>query len=479
MYSIISDTTITTQICNMENEPMENQELVLVAETKTIFEFLEFVPTIEQKKALYEISEFVDPANEDDFYILAGAAGTGKTSMLKAVVDYLIQEEVGLYLCAPTAQAAKVLANKTGQMAQTIQKVIYHTKFTETGQVTFLKKQNELKGYCVFLVDESSMISDTTNTGMFSAPNGLLTDLVDFVKAGNNANKIIFIGDRYQLPPVNEEIKALDDDYLIKNFRLNVKSTYMTEVKRQSNGSQVLNFANDIRSRKDAGLPLIGFPGFHFPNFWAVISRFKKLFSLENPESVVYIAGTNRNANYFNAEIRKALGKCGKIAVGDFVLLDETMIYENHQFPKGERGVVIEVGSMESKAGLSFVFASVEFKNSDGNPILVRKKVMLDWITEEREGLSIGLLRGLAAEQNRENPKYRDSQRIWDDEYLSALRLRFAYGITCHKAQGSEWDHVLIHPWFRPDDHAYLYTAITRARKSVASFIPYTQPKPM
>ena len=146
------------------------------------------------------------------------------------------------------------------------------------------------------------------------------------------------------------------------------------------------------------------------------------------------------------------------------------MIYENQQFPKGERGVVIEVGSIETKADLSFVFAAVEFRNSEGNPILVRKKVMLDWITEERDSLSMGLIRGLAAERNRENPKYRESQRIWDDEYLSALRLRFAYGITCHKAQGSEWDHVLIHPWLRADDHAYLYTAITRARKSVASF---------
>jgi exodeoxyribonuclease-5 len=453
----------------MNDETMENQEMTLV-ENKTIFDYLPFAPTMEQKKALYEISEFVDKENDSDFYILAGAAGTGKTSMLKAVVEYLVQEEFGLYLCAPTAQAAKVLASKTGHIAQTIQKVIYNTKFTEMGQVQFLKKQNDLKAYTVFLVDEASMVSDVTNPGMFSAPNGLLTDLIDFVKAGNSKNKIIFIGDRYQLPPVNESIKALDPEYLSRTFKLESKYTYMTEVKRQGNGSEVLNFANAIRAKKDAGLPLIGFPGFHFPGFGAIVTRFKNLFSLENPESVVYIAATNRNVNYFNGAIRVALGKSGKIAVGDFVLLDETIIYENQQFPKGERGVVVELGSIETKADLSFVFAAVEFRNSEGNPILVRKKVMLDWITEERDGLSMGLLRGLAAERNRENPTYRDSQRIWDDEYLSALRLRFAYGITCHKAQGSEWDHVLIHPWFRADDHAYLYTAITRARKSVASF---------
>jgi exodeoxyribonuclease-5 len=441
-------------------------------ETATIFDFLPFSPTREQSKALYEIAEFVDPDNTEDFYILAGAAGTGKTSMLKAVVDYLAELETGMYLCAPTAQAAKVLSVKTGKTANTIQKVIYRTRFNEDGQVSFLKKANELEGYSIFLVDEASMVSDELSQGMFSAPNGVLTDLIEFCKEGNRKNKIIFIGDRYQLPPVNEKIRALDPDYLEEKFRLSGSYTYMIEVKRQNDGSEILRLANAVRMKKDAGTALTGFGGFHFSGFSGILSRYLNLFNPAQPDNVVYIAGSNRNTNFFNNAVRKALGKQGPLAKGDFVLLDETLLWENQLIPKGERGFVLEVetGSFESKAALNFCIATIGLPDSEGRILQIRKKVMLDWITEDRDGLSGGMLRGLTAERNRENRVYRESQRIWDDEYLSALRLRFAYGVTCHKAQGSEWNHVLMHPWFNADDHAYLYTAITRARQTVASF---------
>ncbi len=443
------------------------------AEVLSIFDYLPFTPTKEQEKALYEIAEFSGQDNDDDFYILSGAAGTGKTSMLKAVVDYLAETETGLYLCAPTAQAARVLSVKTGKTAHTIQKVIYHTRFNDAGKVSFLKKANELSGFSVFLVDEASMVSDELSEGMFSAPNGLLTDLIDFCKAGNISNKIIFIGDRYQLPPVNEKIRALNPRYLERKFGLTGKYTYMTEVKRQNGDSEVLRLANDVRVKKDAGTPLTGFGGFHFSCFSGILKRYLNLFNPKQPDNVVYIAGSNRNTNFFNNAVRKALGKSGPLAKGDFVLLDETLLWQNQLIPKGERGFVLEVepGSDETKAELNFCIATIGLPDAEGRILQIRKKVMLDWITEDREGLSAGMLRGLAAERNRENPVYRESQRIWDDEYLSALRLRFAYGVTCHKAQGSEWNHVLMHPWFNADDHAYLYTAITRARTSIASFV--------
>lgn len=442
-------------------------------EVLSIFDFLPFRPTKEQEKALYEIAEFTGQDNPEDFYILAGAAGTGKTSMLKAVVDYLEESETGMYLCAPTAQAAKVLSGKTGKTASTIQKVIYNTRFSENGQVSFVKKANELAGFTVFLVDEASMVSDELSSGMFSSPGGLLSDLIDFCKQGNRKNKIIFIGDRYQLPPVNEKIRALDPAYLEVKFELTGSYTYMTEVKRQNDGSEILRLANAVRMKKDAGIALTGFGGFHFSCFSGILKRYLNLFNPAQPDNVVYIAGSNRNTNFFNNAVRKSLGKHGPLAKGDFVLLDETLLWENQLIPKGERGFVLEVedGSFESKAGLNFCIATIGLSDAEGRILQIRKKVMLDWITEDRDSLSGGMLRGLTAERNRENREYRESQRIWDDEYLSALRLRFAYGVTCHKAQGSEWNHVLMHPWFNADDHAYLYTAITRARTSIASFV--------
>jgi exodeoxyribonuclease-5 len=454
----------------MKNETMENQEMTLV-ESKTIFDYLPFAPTMEQKKALYEISEFVDESNTDNFYILSGAAGTGKTSILKAVVDYLVSEETGLYLCAPSNQAAKVLGQKTNHLSSTIQKVIYRTSMSPTGQVIFSKKENSLKGFTVYLVDEASMVSDDTrNDALFSSPNGVLTDLIDFILSGNAKNKVIFIGDQYQLPPVNETIKALDAKYLEKTFGLTGSKTSMTEVKRQTEGSPVLTLATEIRKRKDIGVPLTGLTMFTFRNFTGILTRFLNLFSIENPANVVFIAYKNRDVDFFNKAVRKQLGRTLELEVQDYVILENNLLHENQLISKGERGIVIEVGSKERKAELDFCEATIEFKNSEGNPILVRRKVLLNWLNKDVSDPMSSEIKNLAHERKAQNPKYRESDRIWDDEFLSSLRLRYAYAITCHKAQGSEWNHVLIHPWYNADDHAFLYTAVTRAKTSLATY---------
>ena len=181
----------------------------------TILDHLQFdCPTAQQRVALLAMSDFVKETNQDDFFIMCGAAGTGKTSITTALIGHLNSNAIHYKIAAPTGRAARILGRKSKTVNSTIHSLIYNTKpNSETGEIVFTLKENSVKDFSVFIIDEASMISSTINKAegsLFTSKNSLLSDLIRFVKNGNPDNKIIFLGDKNQLPPINEvDSKAL------------------------------------------------------------------------------------------------------------------------------------------------------------------------------------------------------------------------------------------------------------------------------
>jgi len=218
-----------------------------------IVKYLDFTPTTEQATALEMVAGFLD-SDECNTFILKGAAGTGKTSILKAVVSYLLKNDHEHVLLAPTGRAARIISSKTGFSASTIHSHLYRVKEVKDDDdnvlyIEFVKRNNFGTKPCVYLIDEASMVGDTNNKqDYFVSKKPLLEDLISFIREGHKDNKIIFVGDPYQLPPVNSDFSpALSEDYLTGKYGLTTSGFELTEVKRQDEGSYILENALQLR----------------------------------------------------------------------------------------------------------------------------------------------------------------------------------------------------------------------------------------
>jgi exodeoxyribonuclease-5 len=222
-----------------------------------ILDFLHFdCPTIEQRNALLAMQTFVQNENIDDILILCGAAGTGKSSITTALIGYLNEQDIKYKIAAPTGRAARLLGRKSNTFACTIHSMIYKvTSNTESGEIIFTTKIMDDADLHVFVIDEASMINAeiaNNDQSLFKTDNSLLKDLLAYVKSGNKNNKIVFLGDRNQLPPVNEkESLALVPAYLMENYKMKCSLHLLTEVKRQEDGSYILKEATKIREAID------------------------------------------------------------------------------------------------------------------------------------------------------------------------------------------------------------------------------------
>jgi len=440
----------------------------------TIFDLFQFEATRQQAEALYHLEDFVSTDCTADAFILRGAAGTGKTSLVKAVVDFLNQQEIGFCLTAPTGRAAKVLGYKTQVMAHTLHHTLYVPipQNGESERVIMRLRDIEPTPYCVFIVDEASMLSDENDhEGMFCTPNSLLHDLVRYVKASNPRNKIIFIGDSYQLKPIHGESVALEGSYLRQTYRMDVREVELDEVKRQVEGSSVLNLATDIRERCRQGKALGKLSIFEFRSVTAALAYYVKQYSANQLDRIVMIASSHRNVNWFNAKVRECLGLTGTLAVGDLVMINENVKVGDHTLVNGDTALVTQIGETKKVADLYFMKVTLQLSDFQGQPYSITHWVMLDALQSERGLIDGELLRSLVADRMKHNSVFRQDPYPWNDEFVGALRLRYGYALTCHKAQGGEWDEVIMHPWFMANDHRYAYTAITRARQKVLTWV--------
>lgn len=441
----------------------------------TILDHLQFdCPTAQQKTALLAMSDFVKESNSDDFYILCGAAGTGKTSITTALIGYLNAKAIEYFIAAPTGRAARILGRKSKTANSTIHSLIYTINSnTVTGQVFFEQKKNPVNDFSIYIIDEASMINANMQNeegSLFSASNALLTDLVAFVKSGNPKNKIIFLGDKNQLPPVNEtESKALSVNYLETKFDFKGSAHLLTEVKRQEDGSYILKNAITIREGIEANLVKVNLQGIEKLTVSSASDAYIKEFQTNGFESVISIGTTHNMNKMFNSVVRdKVYGKIKNTIEKDELLLITTSWKRNgYQLYSGDHITVLEINTnlTEEVAGLHFVPVKLLSKNLKGIEEVIEDYLLLESVLFP-EGLKREQDNNLRHERYAKNKIFRESGFPSDDRYVGAIRATYGYSITCNKAQGGEWDKVFINSFFMPT-LKYQYTAVTRAKNNL------------
>jgi exodeoxyribonuclease-5 len=444
----------------------------------TILDYLQFdSPTAQQRSALLGMSDFVKESNKEDFYILCGAAGTGKTSITTALIGYLSSKVINYKIAAPTGRAARILGRKSKTVNSTIHSLIYNTKPNpETGEVIFELKENTVKEFSIYIIDEASMVSSTVNKeegSMFTAKNSLLSDLIRFVKNGNPDNKIIFLGDKNQLPPVNEiDSKALCLEYLKAKFQLNGTAHLLTEVKRQEDGSYILKNAVAIREGIDANFQKVTLQGVERQSISQASSAYVKEYLNNGFENTISIGATHKTNKMFNNVVREKLygSRINTIEPNDLLLITSTWRRNDFQLYSGDHITVVEVNSNETElvAGLHFVPVKLLSKSIQGTDEIIEDYILLESILNP-EGLKLEQENRLRHERFAKNKVYRESGNAYDDRYIGAIRATYGHSITCNKAQGGEWDKVFMNTFFIPS-LKYQYTAVTRAKSSLVLY---------
>lgn len=447
----------------------------------TFENYLPFTPNFGQSQVLSDLFKFVSPNDKREFMILKGAAGTGKTSILRAVKMYINENSMRCRLAAPTGRAAKVLHGKVQSDVKTVHSMIYIPETLNNGGIKFNLRYVNDDGHTIYIIDESSMIADSMSVcDQFISDEPLLTSLIRYVKEGHVNNKIIFVGDPYQLPPVvsNHDRSfspALDSEYLRKKFDVLTDENELTEVMRQNENSPVLNLASDIRNRIQNGDNMyVKFPA--RANRWLdVMDNYLGLFDRNQFDKVTIICHTNNDVNWWNRTLRNEMftDSSNLLCKGELVSVYKNTWTNKGLIYNGDIGVVKSFNPVPRIcAGLHFSECEIEFTNMNES-YTVEKLVCWESIISKKGNLNKEQETKLYASAMKSNPKFRASQNVMDDEFLNAFRLRYGYASTCHKAQGGEWDTVYIHPYLqgiKRDRAKWMYTACTRARNEVFSW---------
>ena len=445
-------------------------------------------PTLKQDSALHIVSKFLLSQNYEELFLLKGYAGTGKTSIVGTLVKNSWKINKNLVLLAPTGRAAKVISNYSNKEAFTIHKKIYYPKSKKGGGISFSLQKNKHKN-TIFIVDESSMIPDTSPDSILFDKGSLLSDLIQYVYSGHQC-KLILIGDTAQLPPIKLDISpALDKGTLENYFNKKVVTIELDEVVRQEKGSGILWNASCIReSLEDEFYDTFKFEKENFPDIIRPYDGQELMSALEDSylnsgdEESVFIVRSNKRAFLYNQNIRsRILYKEEELSVGDHL-----MVVKNNYFwlettseagfiANGDIIEILEIYSIKELYG--FKFATVNVKMIDYPRMAAFETVLiLDTLSSEIASLSSEdsnkLYQEVLKDYEHETSKYKKFLSVKKNIYFNALQVKFSYAITCHKSQGGQWDTVFVEQPYLPngidkDYLRWLYTAITRAKKKL------------
>jgi ATP-dependent exoDNAse (exonuclease V) alpha subunit len=444
-------------------------------------------PTGQQLELFGLLHSFLLKDDGDECFILKGYAGTGKTTIVGALVKALTNYNFKSVLLAPTGRAAKVITSYSGRKAFTIHKRIYRKKTALNVDESFLISEN-LANNTLFIIDEASMISDQLSGNNRDT---LLHDLVKYVYNTKNC-KLMLVGDTAQLPPVgSDNSPALDEKLMKQEYHLNVFSYELTDVLRQQKDSGILYNATRIRDIIRQGkevIPQITTKGYT-DVFRMTGERLEEgieyAYRKYGDENTLIICRSNKNANLYNKQIRaRLLWREEELTGGD-----QLMIVKNNYFwlqapeegstafiANGDIAKIRKVRKVEEMYGFRFADVQLEFIDYAEDPVL-DCKVLLDTLYSESPALQ-------AVDQKR---LYLEAMKDYDhipnkrakhnelklNPYYNALQVKFAYAITCHKAQGGQWDAVFVDQGYLTDDMVntdflrWFYTACTRATKEL------------
>jgi exodeoxyribonuclease-5 len=444
----------------------------------TMQKYLSFVPSTEQVNALAQIEHFLN--NDEQVLILCGSAGTGKTSLAKAIVEYQKEKGEDIALSTPTTRAARIISAKTMHEARTIHARIYKNETLPDGRIKASLKLHDDYVPIPYLTDESSMIGDSVRENeKFITKQGLLTDFVQYVRMANKGNKLIFMGDKYQLAPVSQldgTTPALSLPYLQKKFGLAGRVIELNEVQRQAADSYILRSATSVRDAMKNGSERYKVECEKWWKMDQLLSLFLDSFDKSSLEKVIYIAFGHSAINRFNIGVRNKLGYQNTLSVGDVVVFNSGFVSSSQSIMNGEFAIVKDTDcQIEKFGGMEFQNITAEVTNDLGEKIRVSGKVNLTFLKSEKPDLGKEQNDALYTEVMRRDVKFRESETkyLFENPYLGAMQLRYGYGITCHKAQGSEFDRVLLSTWTHKPNLPYLYTGITRARKELFTDVAY------
>jgi hypothetical protein len=442
-----------------------------------IFNYLHFSqPTEEQTNVLKAMEDFVSSENQFDFMVLCGAAGTGKTSITSALIGYLNELGKPYKIAAPTGRAARILGRKAKTTASTIHSIIYAPKpDSETGRVVFKLKLGHNSIPTIYIIDEASMISKDIEKeqNLFQVEKGLIYDLISYIKRANVNNKVIFLGDHYQLPPVGEtESYALNKKFLERTFNLKGNSYLLTEVKRQEDGSYILENATDIRKAIDRGETSHPIKGAQNRNIYAAADKYATNTKKDGLENQVAIGVSHKANKFFNDLVRERIfGKAKNILEqGDLLMVTQNWYRNGIQLYNGDHVELLSVDwkLQEQVAGLHFVAVKIKILFSESETI-IEDLALLETILSPGGVLESKLENELRRQRYTKNKIFRDSNMPGDDRYVGALRLVYGHAITCNKAQGGEWKKVFINTMGIPS-LKWQYTAVTRGINEIEKF---------
>jgi ATP-dependent exoDNAse (exonuclease V) alpha subunit len=464
-----------------------HDDMLNTSQFRNIFlESFPYEPTPDQLQLIEKLAGFLSAPDNASVFVLKGYAGTGKTSVVSNLVKILPRLKANTVLLAPTGRAAKVLASYSGKSAFTIHRVIYQLKESLEGSVSFSVAPNQHQN-TLFIVDEASMIAmkGPAEESSFFGSGSLLEDLISYVYMGDNC-RLILIGDTAQLPPVkSNESPALNINFLKRTFHLDVYHAELKQVVRQEADSGILFNATLIRNKIEQ--PDGSFSRFNLTGFKDIkrlsgpdaADYINDAFSSRNFENSIVVCRSNKRANLYNQHIRqKVLYMEDEIGAGDLL-----MVVKNNYFwlPKNSHagfianGDIIEVLRIQRITEIyGFRFAQLTVRFLDyPNEADLDVTVMLDTLMVEGPSLTRADADKLWNQVNldyADEPNQRKKQALVKaNPWLNALQVKFAYALTCHKAQGGQWENVFVEMGYIPDnnpDHEYyrwLYTAITRA----------------
>ena len=452
-----------------------------------------FPPTQEQAHALEVFAEFLTDRDSHAVMILRGSAGTGKTTLSGAIVRTLKEIHQKVMLLAPTGRAAKVFSLNSGSPAYTIHRRIYREKSFSGVEGQFNLNDN-LYTDTLFMVDEASMIANMGLGGMSFGSGCLLDDLVHFVYQGRN-DRLLLIGDKAQLPPVGEEESPALHAAMLEGYGLKVYECDLNEVLRQSEESGILYNATMIRqmiTHDDiTQLPKIHFAGYsdikQMPGA-ELIEALADSYHHVGLDDTIVVTRSNKRANIFNQGIRNmVLDREEELSQGDILMIVKNNYYwmeeerksnnklRSNEIPaflaNGDRAKVLKVRRRIDLYG--FRFATLLLQFPDYGNYELEATVLLDTLTSEAPALTHEQQEQLfhqIEEDYLDFPLKADRMKaIRQDQFFNALQVKFAYAVTCHKAQGGQWAHVYVDQGYMTDDMLnpdyihWLYTAFTRA----------------
>lgn len=448
-----------------------------------------FLMTTDQERAVTVMADFLCSHVREGVFLLNGYAGTGKTSLVGALVRILTHLRQNVVLLAPTGRAAKVFALNSGHKALTIHKKIYRQK-SFSGSLSNFSLNDNLHKHTLFILDEASMISDNSEGDISFGSGSLLDDLIQYVYAGEGC-RLMLVGDAAQLPPVGGTYSPALIPDVLKNFGLEVWSAILKTVVRQQEISGILWNATLLRQMIVSDVSMVfprvrltGFPDVKVVSGDELIEQLEDSYSKCGFDQTVVVTRSNKRANIYNNGIRnRILYREEELCSGDQLLVVKNNYYWAAQQKAGAfdfiaNGDVAEVRRVRRERSLyGFRFADVLLRFPDYDDEEMEVTILLDTLQSEAPALTREqhekLFSAIEEDYSDITVKRERMKKMKQDPYLNALQVKYAYALTCHKAQGGQWSHVYVDQGYLTEEmltidyYRWLYTAFTRASEKL------------